>query len=853
MQATNPRQPFHEEFAQKIIESLKSGTAPWQKPWSDGTEILPPYNPVSGAVYKGVNRINLSLANYDDPRWMTFKQARDHGLVVKKGSKATTIIFYQWSHEKDRVDDKGNTVLDDDGKPQKVAVSLERPILRFAHVFNGEQIAGLEPLQKDTKVWDDHAKAEKILLSSKAIIKHDQSKKAFYRPHTDSIHLCPKEAFDTPSKYYATALHELGHWTGHTNRLNRDFGPFGSPVYAMEELRAEISSWMLGQELSIGHDPEQHAAYVASWITALENDPSEIMRACRDAEQIKDYVLELEQSKDIGTEQASTQYAPIHEAATGLPIAQDLAQTKTFISVPYAEKEQAKSLGAEWDKEARSWFVPEGVDLLLFKPWRERPQEIVPTGLSPEAEFAERLREAGLILDGPPVMDGELHRVPVERNKSNKDGAYKGFLDGRPAGYFENLHSGEKGTWKYSGHQLSTEDMGKLKAETAQKREQAARDRKNQQELVALRCQEQWEDNTVLAQNDQTYLSKKSVEAFGVKTDPRGNLIIPGRDVGGHIQTLQTITPYGKFFAKGSAKTGAFHIIDPNKNFGQSPILIAEGYATAASIHMGTGKPVVCAFDAGNLLAVAQSLRTKYPDQSIIFMADNDQLHPENPGINKALQAAEAVQGIVSAPPFSPEEAQKGLTDWNDLHTTRGLKELTHQIQLIHLYDVVEKGIRDASNSLQMAQEKQDNAETDLSVLHEKIASRELFKDAMTKRQITPENAEEARENIAFMRAMLAEAPGAEEGMQREQELIKKINELDLVIASAKENISARIAERTALQASISTHIRQELVQDRNTLREQGASPTLVQSEKIIFSEKQKNRQKSSQDIGIDF
>lgn len=835
MQATNPRQPFHEEFAQKIIEHLKQGTAPWQKPWNDDSERLPPHNPVSGAVYKGVNRINLSMADYDDPRWMTFKQARDHGLVVKKGSKATTIIFYQWSQEKDRVDKNGKIMIGDDGKPQKTTVALERPLLRFTYVFNGEQIEGLEPLGRVSKAhtWDDHVRSENILLSSKATINHDQSKKAFYRPSTDSIHLRPKKAFDTPGKYYATALHELAHWTGHSSRLARDFGPFGSPVYAIEELRAEIASWMLGQELHFGHDPEQHAAYVASWITALENDPSEIMRACRDAEQIKDYVLELEQSKYIETEQTNTQYAPVHEAPTGLPIVQDLAQTKTFISVPYAEKEQAKGLGAEWDKEARSWFVPEGVDLLLFKPWRERPQEIVPTGLSPEAEFAERLREAGLILDGPPVMDGELHRVPVERNKSNKDGAYKGFLDGRPAGYFENLHSGEKGTWKYSGHQLSTEDMGKLKAETAQKREQAARDRKNQQELVALRCQEQWEDNTVSAQNDQTYLSKKSVEAFGVKTDPRGNLIIPGRDVGGHIQTLQTITPYGKFFAKGSAKTGAFHIIDPNKNFGQSPILIAEGYATAASIHMGTGEPVVCAFDAGNLLAVAQSLRTKYPDQSIIFMADNDQLHPENPGINKALQAAEAVQGFVSAPPFSPEEAQKGLTDWNDLHNTRGLKELTHQIQLIHLYDVIEKGIRDASNSLQMAQEKQDNAKTDLSVLREKIASRELFKDTITKIQIPPENAEEARENIAL--------------------LIKKIKDLDPVIATAKENISARIAERTALQASIATHIRQELVQDRNTLRKQGASPTLVQSEKIILTEKQKNRQKSSQDIGIDF
>jgi antirestriction protein ArdC len=89
-------------------------------------------------------------------------------------------------------------------------------------------------------------------------------------------------AFDNAGKYYATALHELGHATGHPSRLDRDLsGGFGSESYAKEELRAEISSLMAGTELGIGHDPQQHTAYVKSWIKILKDDPKEILNALK--------------------------------------------------------------------------------------------------------------------------------------------------------------------------------------------------------------------------------------------------------------------------------------------------------------------------------------------------------------------------------------------------------------------------------------------------------------------------------------------------------------------------------------------------------------------------------------------
>lgn len=139
----------------------------------------------------------------------------------------------------------------------------------------------------------------------------------------DSITMPERGQFPSADNYYATALHELGHWTGHPSRLDRDLSnPFGSEGYAKEELRAEISSMILGNELGIGHDPGQHVAYVGSWIKVLQEDPLEIFRAAADAEKIQAFVLAFEQQQvqdhqvdtaQLGQEQAEV-LAHIQEA-----------------------------------------------------------------------------------------------------------------------------------------------------------------------------------------------------------------------------------------------------------------------------------------------------------------------------------------------------------------------------------------------------------------------------------------------------------------------------------------------------------------------------------------------------------
>jgi putative DNA primase/helicase len=295
------KKAFHEQVAENLIAQLKQGTAPWQQPWKPGDPLLTlPNNPTTGRRYRGINALNLMSQGFTDPRWLTYKQASSLGAQVRNGEKSTRVQYWKFVDERIKKDDAGNPVLDGNGEPIKERVNLERPKVFYAFVFNAKQIDGLPELKIDPPDWDPIDRAERILQTSKAVIHHGETNRAFYRVSTDSIHLPYKNQFTAASQYYATALHELAHQSGHESRLNRDLShPFGSEGYAKEELRAEIASMLLGSELGIGHDPGQHVAYVGHWIKVLEQDPMEIFRAAADAEKIQDYVLSFSQQQAI--------------------------------------------------------------------------------------------------------------------------------------------------------------------------------------------------------------------------------------------------------------------------------------------------------------------------------------------------------------------------------------------------------------------------------------------------------------------------------------------------------------------------------------------------------------------------
>jgi antirestriction protein ArdC len=312
-QDPDPQKRDHrQEVTDSIISLLEEGVAPWQKPW-EGIGI--PMNPTTDKAYRGGNAVQLMATalqrGYDDPRWMTYKQASENEWQVKKGERGTRIEFWE---VKSASDEK----VEPSHPPTETGEKTER---RFIHkiytVFNAQQIDGIPPpLPKARTPFEAIEAGERILASSGANIRHDQSDRCFYNRSTDSIHLTPKETFKHGPAYYGTALHELSHWTGHPSRLNRstlnESYRFGDPAYAREELRAELASLFVAAETGIPHDPASHAAYVGSWVDALRKDKNEIFRAAHDASAAADFVLSLDRERANNAEQ-KTQSQPERE------------------------------------------------------------------------------------------------------------------------------------------------------------------------------------------------------------------------------------------------------------------------------------------------------------------------------------------------------------------------------------------------------------------------------------------------------------------------------------------------------------------------------------------------------------
>ena len=301
---------YYRRVADSLIAQIERGAAPWTQAWKPGENALP-YNIKSGKPYRGGNSVWLASTaerrGYSDERWGTYKQVMDLDGQVRRGEKGCGILFWQFESRQLARDKDGKPVLDDTGQPAYETRALASPRVYQYTVFNAEQCDGLpaRPLREGSNVWDAHQQAERAIKETRAVIEHSGANRAYYDLARDRVVLPFREQFPDGPSYYQTALHELGHWTGHPDRLNRETlvrgieDGFGSRNYAREELRAEISSMMTGDRLNIGHDPARHAAYVGSWIQALKEDPREIYRAAQDAQVMSDLLLSQSRERDV--------------------------------------------------------------------------------------------------------------------------------------------------------------------------------------------------------------------------------------------------------------------------------------------------------------------------------------------------------------------------------------------------------------------------------------------------------------------------------------------------------------------------------------------------------------------------
>ena len=331
---------YHRQFADAIIEQIRQGTAPWQKPWGPGERVLPA-NVDTGRAYAGGNSLHLATVQqargYADVRWGTYRQIQARGGQVRKGERGTRILSFR-DHRKIAVTDgRGRPVRDNEGKRVYRHERLPTPIVRQYNVFNAEQADGLpaRPAPTAEPLWKVHQEAERVLADSGVPVRHVAGDRAFYSLNNDEITLPERMQFPSANHYYQTALHELGHSTGHPERMNRATltqgmaDGFGSPAYAKEELRAEISAMMTGEQVGVGHDPSRGAAYVEAWVAALKEDPREIRRAAADAYRISDFVLARSRER-----QAEREPAPVAAARSPAPTPRHVQQPEIPLPVP---------------------------------------------------------------------------------------------------------------------------------------------------------------------------------------------------------------------------------------------------------------------------------------------------------------------------------------------------------------------------------------------------------------------------------------------------------------------------------------------------------------------------------------
>ncbi|EFE9533670.1 DNA primase, partial [Escherichia coli] len=372
---------------------------------------------------------------------------------------------------------------------------------------------------------------------------------------------------------------------------------------------------------------------------------------------------------------------------------------RTWLAVPPEETEAVKNAvpplngrkAVAWDPEKKLWYARAGTELSLLERWLPRPQELSMDAGDPVTEFAQALENAGLVIQGLPQMDGAIHRVATRDDKKGaKSGAYRAYLDGRPAGWYRDYRSADDSptNWVFSGgEQHDPLARLHLRAFAQQQRDDNAR--KLQQQYNKQAGYARSYINGLPQATAHEYLTRKGIRAApGVRLNNKNELVIPFSNGRGEIRSYQRIPVTGGKDArilKDSEKTGNWFTFGTPEN--GSPLLFAEGYATAASLHEATGLPVLMTVDANNMIAVAENARQIWTDSPFVFCADNDHQREINKGVFSATKAAEVTNGEVIIPAFTEAEKAQGLTDFNDLDASRGRDAFQHVMnaQLKHI------------------------------------------------------------------------------------------------------------------------------------------------------------------------
>lgn len=324
--------PQRKMLVDMILQNLESGAGLWKQGWRSGRM---PENAVTGKKYRGVNNMFLNyvsmLRGYKDNRWLTFNQMKERewsfktdgeGKSLGKNAGVSVEFFELWDRETKKKFTRSVLAGMDIDEREEYMDKNVYPIRKYYTVFNGDLIDGIP--EKEKMVLDESAKSERtdkfldFWSESEAKIIYGGGQ-AFYSPKWDEIHLPSREDFYSLQEFYSTALHEIGHSTGHEKRLNRNLNTDKkSAEYAIEELRAEIASMFMEQDFEIFINEKEvrnNSAYIENWRNAIKDNPNVLFTAIADAERISKYVSRKETEMKKEEEPSKVYMQPSEGAA----------------------------------------------------------------------------------------------------------------------------------------------------------------------------------------------------------------------------------------------------------------------------------------------------------------------------------------------------------------------------------------------------------------------------------------------------------------------------------------------------------------------------------------------------------
>mgnify|MGYP000004325188 CR=1 FL=1 len=273
----------------EITRFLEQGVMPWRAPWdAERAHAMTPGLPLraTGEAYKGANVLLLWAAQisrgYAKRTWLTYRNAEALGAHVRKGEKATPVIYY------------GSATPRPESSEQSEDAARPYRFLKLFYVFNTEQCENLpDGFAAEIALTPIDPPAVVHWLERAGARIHIGGASAHYSASTDTIHLPPMAAFLTPEHAAATAAHEGVHWVGHESRLDTLKGYFTDrTLRAREEMRAECGAAIIGAMTGLApYHLEDHAAYLADWLTLLKSDPRAFLSAAAKAQAAVDWLI----------------------------------------------------------------------------------------------------------------------------------------------------------------------------------------------------------------------------------------------------------------------------------------------------------------------------------------------------------------------------------------------------------------------------------------------------------------------------------------------------------------------------------------------------------------------------------